>query len=337
MKIENMVITTDDVMEFYLQNTNLLSNYNNMIYLYEFKEHFGKGSIERVIISSDIEIWVMNYLFNSDITMIYDMPENCFEIACCIDGKMEYYEKNINKVNYLSRGNVSLLAKKNASGYAKYLKDTVYKGVSIITNKEYVNSKLRGYSENTFFRWFNVSTYRLDKLYMGLPSTLKELRLIDEIMHCDLPNIPRLMYLEAKANEFIAIKFNDLQGSFQKSEDVCLSDYDIQRIDMAKNILIDNMVNPPSITELAKTVGLNSTKLKKGFKSIYNTTAFVFLRDTRLEYSKKLLFCGDMTIAEIANKVGYANPSKFSRAFRNKYGLNPKDVKGKGNKISKDG
>ncbi len=97
---------------------------------------------------------------------------------------------------------------------------------------------------------------------------------------------------------------------------------------MTKNILYEHMINPPSITELAKTVGLNSTKLKKGFKLVYNNTIFGFLRDIRLERAKTLLFNEDMTIADIANQVGYSNPSKFSKAFKkNKYGLNPKEVR----------
>ncbi len=211
-----MVITTDDVMNYYVENTNLLYNYNNMIYSYIFKEEFGKGSIERIIINSDIEIWLMDYCFKSDIIMLYDMPEDYFEIACCTYGVMEHYEKNMNKTISFSTSKISVFAKKNASGHVKYLKNTPYKGVAIITNKQYISKKLNGYCEDNIYWWHNRSEEWLNQLYMGRPTTLKELNIIDDIVHCELPHPLRLMYLEAKAGEFITLKFNDLNRGIQK-------------------------------------------------------------------------------------------------------------------------
>jgi len=41
---------------------------------------------------------------------------------------------------------------------------------------------------------------------------------------------------------------------------------DIERIHEARDILISNMQNPPSLFNLARQVGLNDTKLKRGFR-----------------------------------------------------------------------
>lgn len=330
MGVKNMVITTDDVMEFYLENTKLIFNYNESIFLYDFNKDFGKGKIERIILNENLEVWIMDYSFNSDVTMIYDLPENCFEIAICTAGKMEHYEKNINQALTFSEGNIAVFAKKNAAGYAKYLKNTNYKGLSIITSKDYMINKLNKFSSKEQDVWMNVPNEQLDKFYMGLPANIREIKIVEEIINCTFKKAVKLMYIEAKANELLAIKFDEIKSSKKIEEKIFLSKYEVECILKAREILVKDMVNPPSIVELSKAVGINSTKLKKGFKFIFNNTIFGVLRDRRLEYSKKLLFENDKTIAEIANEVGYSNPSKFAKAFKNKYGLNPKNVKGRG-------
>jgi AraC-like DNA-binding protein len=40
------------------------------------------------------------------------------------------------------------------------------------------------------------------------------------------------------------------------------------------------------LVELAKITGLNEYKLKRGFKEVFNQTAFSYLSDLRLELAK---------------------------------------------------
>lgn len=324
-----IVITTDDVINFYKDNTVLLYNYCDKIHLYKFKEEFCLGDIKRFIVNNDIELWIIEYCFKSDIFMIYDMPADCFEVAYCVAGEMDHYERSINEEVTFDESKISVFAKSNASGYVKYKKDILYRGVSVISNRNYLTQKLNYYSNDDKYYFNNIPDSLKNKLYMGTSATIKEKKIIDEIINCDMTDANKLMYYEAKANELLILKYNDLLNGIVNNKTIKLSDYDIERIKQAKSILIDNIVDPPSIDILAKQVGLNATKLKKGFKLLYNNTIFGLLRDTRLEYAKCMLFDREYIIAEVANKVGYSNPSKFSRAFKKKYGLNPSCIRNK--------
>jgi len=51
------------------------------------------------------------------------------------------------------------------------------------------------------------------------------------------------------------------------------------------------------------------------------------VRKIRMEKAKSLLENPEITISEIANRVGYVNTSHFARAFRNECGLNPSDFR----------
>jgi AraC family transcriptional regulator, transcriptional activator of the genes for pyochelin and ferripyochelin receptors len=58
------------------------------------------------------------------------------------------------------------------------------------------------------------------------------------------------------------------------------------RIKKAAEILTDNLENPPGLFNPAKNVGTTHTRLNQGFRQIYDTTAFGYLRQVRLEKAR---------------------------------------------------
>ena len=100
---------------------------------------------------------------------------------------------------------------------------------------------------------------------------------------------------------------------------------DLDRVGLAREILLKRLESPPSLHQLAREAGLNENKLKSGFRQLYGSSVFGYLRNHRLEKAREILEAGRMNVSETAFSVGYASLSHFSRAFRRRYGLNPKD------------
>ena len=71
-------------------------------------------------------------------------------------------------------------------------------------------------------------------------------------------------------------------------------------------------------------VGMCDYNLKRGFKEVFNTTVFGYLRDRRLERAQQLLLEPWMSVAEAARTVGYDSHASFTTAFKRKYGISPK-------------
>lgn len=136
------------------------------------------------------------------------------------------------------------------------------------------------------------------------------------------------IFIQSKVLEIIFLEFKELFGneSILKSNSLKLDDYDINSIKQAKEILIQNIQNPPSIIELSKLVKLNDFKLKKGFKEVFGITPYNLLIDYKLELAKKLLSDGNMNINEISQHIGYKFTQSFSTAFSKKFGILPKDL-----------
>lgn len=147
---------------------------------------------------------------------------------------------------------------------------------------------------------------------------------LSQILQLNLHSSVKRIYVKGKAYELIALYFNrpeeaDIQQCpFLDDED------NVRKIKLAKEIMMQRMVEPPSLNELADEVGLSLKKLKEGFKEIYGDTVFGFLIDYKMEYARKLLERGQHNVNEVGLSVGYSTASHFIAAFKKKFGTTPK-------------
>ncbi|BAQ62128.1 transcriptional regulator [Geminocystis sp. NIES-3708] len=151
------------------------------------------------------------------------------------------------------------------------------------------------------------------------------LKALSQIYQCPYHGLTKQLYLESKALELFALQFNSCDSSIFIPQKLSLKKDDLDRVEYAKDILIKSSLNPPSLTELARKVGLNDHKLKQGFKQLFSTTVFGYLYNYRMEQAQQLLRDSNLSIAQIATRVGYSNPEAFSTAFRRKFDQSPKN------------
>ncbi len=168
------------------------------------------------------------------------------------------------------------------------------------------------------------SIHELYDIYSGKTTPAMQMAL-QQILNCPYQGLIKRMYLESKVIELMALQFKQLleedKSSIQSS---ILRPDDIERIHQAKDILSQNLDKSPSLLELARQVGLNDCTLKQGFRQVFGTTAFSYLRECRMERARQLLATGQRSVKEAAQAVGYASPTSFNAAFRRKFGTNPR-------------
>ena len=136
------------------------------------------------------------------------------------------------------------------------------------------------------------------------------------------------LYLEAKSLELIYMEFSNFFYEKENTQNIIkLSNQDKEAIHHAKEILLQNLSNPPSIKELARMVAINELKLKVGFNKLFNQTPYSVSLEYRLQEAKKLLSqTNDYNISEIAKLVGYKYASNFTQAFYKRFGIPPKEL-----------
>lgn len=77
----------------------------------------------------------------------------------------------------------------------------------------------------------------------------------------------------------------------------------------------------------AEYVHLNPYYLSTFFKQHTGEKFSDYVIRVRMEVAASLLEKGDQTVKEVAEAVGYTNPSSFTRVFRQYYQCNPKDYR----------
>lgn len=132
------------------------------------------------------------------------------------------------------------------------------------------------------------------------------------------------LYFKGKAYELLSLFFNRSEDADIEQCPFLVDEVNIAKLKKAKDIIIAQMAEPPSLQELADTIGLSLKKLKEGFKQIYGDSVYSFLFDYKMEVARKLLESGTYNVNEVGLKVGYSTSSHFIAAFKKKYGTTPK-------------
>lgn len=147
---------------------------------------------------------------------------------------------------------------------------------------------------------------------------------LEQILNCPFGEENKKLYYEGKALEIMACLLENIKfGQAPKSS---LSSTDIERIHYARKLLVHDVVNPPGLMALARSVGLHHSKLNRGFRAVFGSTVFGYLRETRLNRAMELLCKKNMNCAEVSFSVGYNNLSHFAKAFKEQFGTNPSSL-----------
>ena len=93
--------------------------------------------------------------------------------------------------------------------------------------------------------------------------------------------------------------------------------------------LVDHLDERITIDELARMFHTNATTLKEAFKSEYGTSLAAHIKEHRMERAELLLRDTEMNISEIAKNVGFDSGSRFTSAFKEKFGMLPSEYRRK--------
>ncbi|MDE5742635.1 MAG: AraC family transcriptional regulator [Oscillospiraceae bacterium] len=86
-----------------------------------------------------------------------------------------------------------------------------------------------------------------------------------------------------------------------------------------------NFQNDITVEDIAEVCGLNRSYFGKIFKEAVGKSPQDFLLNYRMVKAAELLKLTKLSVGDISNAVGYDNQLHFSRAFKNFYGISPKN------------
>jgi AraC-like DNA-binding protein len=118
----------------------------------------------------------------------------------------------------------------------------------------------------------------------------------------------------------------DVQEENDSEETSVVSAADQEFIDKAKAAVSANMINSDySVDALASDLCMSRSSLHRKMRSITGLTPTDFIRNQRLERAAELLRTTSHSVNEIVDLVGFSYASYFTKCFKEKYGVLPKD------------
>ena len=172
---------------------------------------------------------------------------------------------------------------------------------------------------------FYLSLATKEKKYYSLETISPSKSIIlNQLMHLGVHDSVRTLYIKGKLYELLALFFNRNEEANLEQCPYLADEENVRKIRMAKDIVLNRMLEPPTLEELAKEIELPLKKLKEGFREIYGDTVYGFLLNYKMELARKHLLRGELSVNEVGLRVGYSTASHFIAAFKKKYNLTPK-------------
>lgn len=134
------------------------------------------------------------------------------------------------------------------------------------------------------------------------------------------------IYAESLAHTLVVhllSKYSTASG-FRSLPDKALNS---QEIRWADDFIRSHLHQNVSISELAAATQLSSSHFIRRFKLATGLAPHQYLNKCRVERAKELLGRADITIAEVAQQVGFFDQSHLIRHFKHLIGVTPKDYR----------
>lgn len=98
-------------------------------------------------------------------------------------------------------------------------------------------------------------------------------------------------------------------------------------VQQAVEYMVANYNQPFRIGELADLIGINRSHLTTRFRKEANMPPAEFLMQLRMDKAESLLRETTFSITEIANMIGYTDALAFSKMFRKRHGVSPRQYR----------
>ena len=149
--------------------------------------------------------------------------------------------------------------------------------------------------------------------------------LINKILTNDDAGVRGRIAIEASAKALLLTALEDLK---QAGKGQPVLGREAARFDDIKAYITATLDRKVTVEELCAKFGISKSWLYAGFFQINKQSIHEYIITQKMEWAKLLLSDG-LSIGEIAAKIGYENPSGFTRAFKQRTGMSPREFKRK--------
>ncbi|MBC2396172.1 AraC family transcriptional regulator [Clostridium tetanomorphum] len=281
---------------------------------YVIGEEFGIGNFSTMKIEDGLEISISNMYKADTYFDNRNYKDEILEVSYCYSGIGQINTLPHNEEYIFKEGHICIYKGLNDVEYFKFKYDkckTVSVHMNFSTVKNIVNPI---WEDKMIIDWENnINKIFKEDILIIEKASYEMKKIAEEIGDISINSMLDYMKLKLKTIEFLATFFEE---KCNKKPSLDLPRQETEIIVSAKEIINRSFPNILSVKELACNLNISIYKLQEEFKNITGYTVYEYIKKLKIEKAKDLLKNTDMSMLQIANEIGYENPSKFASAFK---------------------
>ena len=138
---------------------------------------------------------------------------------------------------------------------------------------------------------------------------------------------------EHETSQYFRIKVLELlyhATKLRKEDRVAATYYALEHIEIVKRVrkaMLKDLSRSTPLEQFLRGEAISTVTFQTIFKQIYGRSPYAYLKHYRMNSAAVQLRESNESINQIALSLGYSNASKFARAFRDVFGVLPKDYR----------
>lgn len=254
----------------------------------------------------------------------FESPERIFCIDHCREGRIEHCTDN-NMRYYVESGDLRIDRRVHHSGNVEF-PVSHYHGITIGFLLDYAEKSVQKAMPEISVNLAELADKfcSSDNIFILRKNAFIE-HIFSELYH--VPSKIRMDYFKIKVMELLVF-LRALEPSGYQDDCPYFYSGQIEKIKSVHKLLTDNLARSYTTQELARKFGLSTAALKNGFKGVYGSPIYTYIRTYKMNVAASMLVTDrHKKIIDIAACVGYDNPSKFAAAFREIFDMSPSEYR----------
>jgi|GEM_PF-1393944 len=293
-----------------------------------FDNHLGKGHIKGINFEHGVSLMLYNLELKEDIALLYKLGRrHPIQLHYTNSGHTNLHSINKNLTHSVNRNQAMIYAPEGNSNYEMILRAGEKIQVIQVEVVRFLFLRKIECELNTIpkpLREMYNDTIGAKSFFFETTSEPMIINTLAQLFKSEKTGLERKLRIEAKSLKLITtlIKKFRIEAHINNTY-YRFSREDVKRINVAKNHIIDHIHKTPTVKQLSQLIGMNTSKIQKGFNLLFSKSIRQFTISLKMHMALNYLDQGNLSISEIAYKIGYTNKGHFSQLFRKEFGLLP--------------
>jgi AraC-like DNA-binding protein len=258
--------------------------------------------------------------------------ENNLRFRIAFAGEATYFDRKRQRLSDESLGCSFIIRPAGDSLTAKFGGETQYRYCSLNVTERYLVETL-GLTPEELPPMLMSHWDRREAVMGHFPVSRAALSLAGRFFNSKSSNTWWDIEVRAIALDLLRVLFDNWRSASPRMQSsMRITPQEREKLSRIRELVKANPADPFTIPALCNQFRMSRKKLHYGFKRLCGVSIHDFQTELRMQTALELLRSSKLSIAQIAERAGFSEPTNFTAAFKKHYAVLPRQVRENGEK-----